>query len=118
MRTLTWVKCQGNNWCGLNTVNLSSIDINLEGVYIIWYWGDPTTVYVGQGNIRERITAHRNDPAIQNSTNNTLYVTWASVPKVDRDGVEAYLAETLNPIVGEKYPNAIPIHVNLPLNFG
>ena len=112
---------EGNKWCGLNTVNLSSIDVNLEGVYIIWYWGGPrevTPVYVGQGNIRNRLTAHRNDPEIQNSTNQTLYVTWAHVSKADIDGVEAYLGKTLNPIVGEEYPKAIPIPVNLPLNFG
>ena len=118
MRTLTWIKCQGNNWCGLNTVKLNSIDVNLEGVYIVWYWGNPTVVYVGQENIRERIASHRNDPAIQNSTNNTLYVAWAYVPKTDRDSVEAYLGKTLIPIVGKVYPNAIPIPVNLPLNFG
>ena len=121
MMTLDWIKCQGNNWCSLNNLNLDSVNMHAEGVYIIWYWGSSrkvTPVYVGQGNIRERLTAHRNDPRIQNYAQQTLYVTWAHVSKAEIDGVEAYLGETLNPTIGKVYPQAIPISVNLPLNFG
>ena len=48
-----WVKCQGDVWCSLATVNLQHSHFDgLEGVYIIWHAGDtPATVRVGQGII-------------------------------------------------------------------
>ena len=42
----------------------------------------------------------------------------ASVSNTDIDGVEASLDTTLHPIISKEYPMAIPIPVNLPLNFG
>lgn len=30
------------------------------------------------------------------------------------EGVEKYLANTLNPVVGERFPERTPIEVNLP----
>ena len=43
-----------------------------------------------------------------------LRVTWASVSSVYRDGVERYLAEQWTPLVGDAYPDALPIAVNSP----
>ncbi len=113
---LSWIKCQGDVWCKLSTVNLSHEHFNLmHGVYIIWHGGvSATTVRVGQGNIRERLTAHRNDPDVQAYALHTLYVTWASVLSVSRDGVEAFLAKRLQPLVGERFPTVPPIDVILP----
>jgi hypothetical protein len=112
---VSWNKCQGDNWCGLNTVNLDHSHFDgMEGVYVIWHGGSKArTVRVGQGIIRDRLQAHRNDPEVQAYANKTLYVTWASVAKAKRDGVERFLADQLNPLVGI-YPNAHPIPVNLP----
>ncbi len=60
-----WVKCEGGGWCSLIDVNLDHTHVDgLEGVYVIWLDDDGSTVRVGQGNIRERLLAHRNDPDI------------------------------------------------------
>jgi hypothetical protein len=87
----------------------------MDGVYVIWHGGQtPKTVYVGQGVIRDRLTAHRTDARIQAYSTLTLYVTWAAVDASSRNGAEVYLANRLAPIVGENYPNVAPIEVNLP----
>lgn len=113
---VNWVKCEGDNWCGLDSVNLSHEHFDgMEGVYIIWHGGDnPTTVRVGQGNIADRLYDHRDDPDVQAYSHLGLYVTWASVPSQHHDGVELYLANSLLPLVGEHFPEADPIEVNLP----
>lgn len=113
---VNWIKCENNTWCELNTVNLNHDHFEgLRGVYIIWHGGtNPQTVRVGQGFIRGRLASHRNDPQVQAYAYLTLYVTWASVPEAYLDGVEAYLAQSLRPLVGELFPNVLPITVNLP----
>ena len=111
-----WNKCQSNVWCQLNSVNLAHQHFdNMEGVYIIWHGGNnPKTVRVGQGVIRDRLQAHRLDNEVQQYSAYTLFVTWAQVSANQRDGVERYLAEALNPLVGERFPDVTPIQVNLP----
>jgi hypothetical protein len=113
---LDWNNCEGDEWCPLNTVNLAhSHFADMEGVYIIWHSGEtPATVRVGQGVIKDRIAAHRNDSEVQAFVNLELYVTWASVSQASLDGIEAYLAERLNPKVGERFPDREHIEVNLP----
>lgn len=113
---LNWQKCKGDVWCGLLTVDLqhSHFD-NREGVYIIWHGGqNPRTVRVGQGDIRDRLGAHRRDDAVLAYKEHGLYATWADVPKASQDGVERYLAEQLTPMVGQIFPEAEAIQVNLP----
>ncbi len=117
--TVEWVKCVGDvgdEWCSLNTVDLDSPHFDgLEGVYVIWYNGEEGEfVRVGQGNIRERLLAHRTDSEIQRYAARGLYVTWAALAPRYHDGVEAYLAQRLRPLVGERFPNVTPISVNLP----
>lgn len=114
---VTWGRCERGNWCPLNTVNLDhSVFQDLRGVYIIWYNGSSgRTVRLGQGIIKDRLAAHREDRNVQAYAKNTLYVTWAAVDATSRDGVEAYLAEQLNPLVGERFPDRTPIAVNLPM---
>jgi hypothetical protein len=113
-----WNKCEGDKWCLLNSVNLDHSHFEgLEGVYIIWHAGvSPATVRVGQGVIKERLAVHRNDKDIQSFSDLGLYVTWASVATFYRDGIEAFLAEQLNPKVGDRFPDRKPIEVNLPWN--
>jgi len=113
---LTWIKCEGGVWCPFQAVDLNSPHFNnLQGVYIIWHGGqNPATVRVGQGVIKERMQAHRNDPAILGYAQYGLFVTWAAVAPPFRDGIERYLAETFNPKVGEAFPQTIPVTVNLP----
>jgi len=114
--TLEWIKCQGDQWCGLQTVNLDHSHFDgFEGVYIIWHGGmSPWTVYVGQGVIGDRLSDHREDPDILKFANFGLYVTWARVAARQRDGVERYLSEQLRPKAGSRFPDVDPIQVNLP----
>ncbi len=113
---VNWNKCQGNAWCPLKTVNLdNSHFVDIEGVYIIWHGGQkPKTVRIGQGVIRDRLRAHRDDSEIQAYSQHGLFVTWANVDARNRDGVEAYLANTLAPLVGERFPDVTTVAVNLP----
>ena len=116
MMQVSWIKCQGEVWCQLGTVNLTHSHFdNMNGVYIIWHGGtSPATVYVGQGFIKDRLAQHRSDSRIQAFLSLGLFVTWASVPQAQCDGVEAYLAQRLQPKIGEQHPAGLPIEVNLP----
>ena len=113
---LNWIKCDGDVWCKLNSVNLDHSHFNsMQGVYIIWHGGSsPAVVYVGQGNIKDRLTEHRRDTRIQNYAPYDLYVTWANVAEPFRNGVEAYLANYWKPKVGVSHPAVDPITVNSP----
>lgn len=114
---VTWIKCKPNSWCSLENLNLDSLG-EVAGVYIIWHEGNPgRVVRIGQGNpIKNRLSAHRNDPQILSYKRyGTLRVTWAEISSSwQRDGVERYLAETLHPLVGDAFPNVVPIAVNAP----
>jgi len=114
---LSWVKCQGEIWCPLSTVNLDhpAFD-NVSGVYIIWHAGSqPATVYVGEGVVRDRLKFHRTDPRIQQFFSLGLYVTYASAPDVYLGGILSYIMERFQPKVRESdLPLASPIGVNLP----
>lgn len=113
---LSWVKCSNDVWCALINLNLNHEHFDsMEGVYIIWH-GDPNpaTVRVGQGIIKDRLLGHRQDPAILAFKNHGLFVTWAKLTASSRDGVERFLAEKLNPKVGARFPDAMPLEVNFP----
>lgn len=114
-----WNKCVGKVWCDFLSLDLEDPHFNdLGGVYIIWHRGKglvkSATVRVGQGDIKDRIATHRNDPKILAYKNYGLYVTWAFVLPTFRDGVERYLANSLRPKVGDVFPSVMPISVNLP----
>ena len=117
---LDWQFCEGYMWCPLYRLDLDKIEL-VSGVYIIWYFNSnnqnrPITIYVGQGNIADRLNSHREDPDIRylKSSGLDLCVSWCAVHERNRDGVENYLGEVLSPLVGERYPNVSPIEVNLP----
>lgn len=109
-----WVKNTNGDWCHLEVVDLSNV--TAIGVYVIWHEGSPSrTVRVGQGVIKDRLTAHRADPDILAFRKyGKLRVTWAAVPAADLDGVERYLANCYRPLVAERFPDAAPVQVNLP----
>ena len=113
---LNWIKCGGGNWCFLSRVNLLHHHfMNLEGVYVIWHAGqNAATVYVGQGNIAERLTYHRTNTEILVYSQLGLFVTWAQVDSLIRDGVERFLIDRLQPKVNVRAPAAPPVYVNLP----
>ena len=111
--TLQWVKCKEDNWCSFSTVKLDSVDT--FGVYVIWKPGmeGGNVIRVGQGDVKDRIVDHRNDPEIM-AYEPELRVTWAAVDMLYVDGVERYLGNTLRPAVGKHFPDVEPIPVNLP----
>jgi hypothetical protein len=116
IKTVAWGKCNGSNWCNFLTLNLDHpLFSGLEGVYVIWHGGPaPGTVYVGQGLIAERLRSHRTDSRILKHAVNGLFVTWAQVDALSRDGVERFLTEKLGPKEVSRTPEASPINVNLP----
>lgn len=115
---LEWIQCQGDVWCDFLKLNLTHPHFdNLDGVYIIWHGGlDAATVYVGQGNIRERLYAHRTEKEILVYEQFGLYVTWARLDKKYLDAVEKYLIGRLNPKANKSKgkETITPISVNLP----
>ena len=113
MIQLYWMKSTTGTWLGLSNLDLTRITD--YGVYVIWHGGNPSrVVYVGQGDIKSRLTAHRSDARIQAYAPHGLYVTWASARSPQVDGIERYLADTWNPLVGDAHPNVMPIAVNSP----
>lgn len=114
---VTWIKCQGGDWCEFAAVNLDHEHLNgVEGVYIIWQESG-SIIRLGQGVIKDRLADHRqNNEIVSYGKMKKLRVTWTQVDKKNRDGVEKYLADTLNPLVGDRFPNRTPIEVNLPWN--
>ena len=115
MITLNWLKCGSDSrWCSFELLNLNTV--TELGIYIIWHKGNPgRVVRVGQGDVADRLSKHRTDPEIiAYKKIGALRVTWASVPAHQRDGVERYLADTWNPLVGDAFPDAVPIAVNSP----
>jgi hypothetical protein len=114
MATVTWIKSTTGTWLPLETVDLSYIATN--GVYVIWHGGqNPWTVRVGQGDIKDRLTAHRGDRVIlAHKSKGGLYVTWAALSAPYLAGVERYLANQLSPLVGDRHPDIAAIPVNLP----
>ena len=121
MTNVVWYKTNDlqNPWINLLSLDLGSDYFsNLEGVYVIWKHSNeyPNTVRVGQGIIRDRLQEHKDNSEItQKAINNRLLVTWASVGSGNiRNGIEKYLADSLNPIVGERFPDIVSEVVNLP----
>jgi hypothetical protein len=115
MYPLKWKTCgDDGHWCSFDTLKLSTVKD--QGVYVIWYAGNPSRVVrVGQGEVAVRLAEHRNDLDItQHRINGPLKVTWADVPVSHRNGVERYLANRYSPLVGDAYPDVPPIVVNLP----
>lgn len=115
MYQVRWITC-GNDgrWCALETIDLSKV--TAQGVYVIWHEGNPgRIVKVGQGEIADRLCKHRADLEIlQYGGIGRLRVTWATVPISHRNGVERFLADRYQPLVGDAYPDVVPIEVNLP----
>ena len=113
---VSWTKCTTYVWCDFHKVNLNDKHLEaVKGVYVIWHGGQsPKVVRVGQGVIAERLAVHRLDIQIQRYQSLPLYVTWCALADQYLDGVEAYLAQTFKPLVGDRFPNAKPIQVNHP----
>jgi hypothetical protein len=115
MYQVEWIKAEAGNWLALNTIsNLQ--DVKTFGVYVIWHVGNPgRVVRVGQGDIEDRLSCHQGDQEVQNyARDGELLVTWAACTAAQADGIERYLADRWSPLVGDRWPNALPIAVNDP----
>ena len=118
--SVNWCTC-GDHWCDLMRLKL---DDNFDdlGVYIIWHDGNrekgikPRVVRVGSGNLKDRLSSHRKDrEIIQYRKRGVLRVTWVKLFLDEhRLGVERYLGDTLDPLVGENFPAVDPIPVPPP----
>lgn len=112
---VNWQKCNGGHWCTFLDLDLRHPYLaGREGVYVVWYAGPNShTVYVGSGNIVDRLVAHRGSKWAMRYAD-SLCVTWAEVPRHQQEGVEAYLAQRLRPTEGRRHPRATPIAATMP----
>lgn len=101
MEILNWIKCgeDGSRFCPLETVDLS--EQNYSGVYIIWHNTTGLVLYIGQGNIMQRLNAHRSDPdVLKHRGSGVLLATWAYVgEQVKREQIERFLHRRLSPLL-------------------
>ncbi len=113
------VKWAGPHFFGsMDAMELKSIG-ETRGVYIIWYKPPnpnlAVIVRLGQGDIAARIADHQRDEEITAySSKGMLRVIYAPLPNNAMDGAESYLADKLNPLVGERFPDVYPTEINLP----
>ena len=113
---IPWIK-SNNGWS-----NFCTGDLPASGTYGVYAIGRVCsdgcirTIYVGSGDIPGRLADHRLDDGItRHGSNGTLLrMTWARVSAPQREGVEKFVADSLNPIEGKNRPSAEPITVNLP----
>ena len=112
------MKCKNGVWCKLNFVDLSHPHFEgRHGIYIIWHGGkEAAVVFIGHGNIRKEIELCRNDSMIQKFKDRGLFVTWATVQEIDRDGIMGYLIDKWSPKIrdSDNIPKASSIPVNSP----
>jgi hypothetical protein len=117
--SIRWQKDFLSNWISLNDFPfyLSPNNPPYLGVYVIWHGGAcPRVVRVGQGDLFDRLSAHKNDPQItQYKQYGPLYATWAMLHQSYLNGVENFLGRHYSPLVGDRFPNVQPIAVNLPV---
>ncbi len=109
---VNWGTCgEDNHWCDFERLTLNSNGFEgKKGVYIIW--SGKTVIRVGSGLIKDRISVHKDNLEINKYKD--LKVTWAKVNATQMEGVEKYLSDVLDPLVGERFPKRTPIEVNLP----
>lgn len=102
-----------SNWYKLRDVNFGHF--MGFGVYLIWHSGVcPRAVYVGQGDIAERLKAHQRDPKIMIFEKfGSLFTSWGNVDARNFDGVERFLIEKYAPVLNEIMPIVPRVSVNL-----
>lgn len=113
---LAWIHCTGKEWCRLTDVDLSQLNPLIRGVYLIWQTSG-RVVYVGSGNIRDRLENHRiaTDILVHADESGILLVTWARVVhEAYIEPIERYLTAMFNPIVSGNHTKGQQITVNPP----
>ena len=98
-------------------------DVRGTGVYIVRQSGGQTVV-VGQGVIKDRLSALQKDGSVlyYDSPTSPLLATWATVQglkqtkmlySIQLDGIERYLADILKPLLEARLPDVAPVPVPL-----
>lgn len=115
MLTYQWSKLSNGVYAPLKQLDLTRV-AGLLGIYTIFHTeAVPHAVRVGQGLIGQRLDAHRSDPEIlAYEAFGTLIATWIIPPAAYLNGIERFLGDALQPYVGDRFPDAAPIAVNLP----
>ena len=110
MKILTWQHIENI----LDTQLYSEISQYWAGVYIIYHFSNdtPEILYVGEGNIKERIDYHRSQTDFGDVY--PVRVFWAKTYRFDQYGIERYLFNTLKPSISQKASDTEPIPVNIP----
>ena len=115
---LKWeVDISGKKYFNFYDNEVSKIDDEINGIYIIWLpeHNPRSVIKVGQGNIKNRLQNHLRDDAIAKyKLNSKMVFSWAKVNLNQCGGVENYLGDFLEPREGERYFDDSPIKVNLP----
>jgi hypothetical protein len=115
---LIWSKCENEQWCRLNSLNLNDKHFELmAGIYIIWRQSGatPLVLRVGQGFIKQRLHQHRWEADIMALSNDVVFVTWAALDAAQRDGAARFLADKLDPAVkSDRQTTGRPLKINLP----
>jgi hypothetical protein len=107
---LHWRRCAHDAWCAFDSVVLP--DANASGVVLIWSGSVEYIMYVGQGGIAKILKWARQYEPI--ATRGKLFVTWATVPEENQNGIRNYLLDRLNPVLSDQPTPDVPIRVNLP----
>lgn len=112
---ITWKETCGFQYNKTTLDEKYSADRYLNGVYIIWSQQNGRVIYVGSGDI-DRLWRHLNKRQITQYSK--LAANYAVIPGNNSDiwrGIERYLADVYNPLVGERYPADVDsIEVNVP----
>ena len=113
---LSWKKSASDyNWHILSRLNLGNF--NDKGIYVIKTGlAFEYTVYVGQGDVSQRLSAHLREFSVTKhaSVTGNLWVAWTPVRAYFRNGIERYLHDQLNPRESSCWTNDPSIQVNLP----
>ena len=113
---LAWARTFQNTWPAFDTLEMPRAGY-VHGVYVIW-WGnaDPDVLYVGSGDVGERLWERTGDQRFVEYQRNGLQLscTWAEVGPEQIHGVERFLGDKLQPRFSEKFPRTTLIPVNLP----
>ena len=117
---LQWMIGSDDQWCDLEAIDLTdSYFERANGLYVVWFEpnekGDPgRVVCIGHGLLRCKLGNLRDDPVIARHSSRHMKVTWAEVDLHHVQAAEEYLIGLLNPIHGQRHPNAVQTIVNAP----
>lgn len=122
MVRLDWGEPASDVWRPLRT---DFADVGGTGVFIVRQANGPAVI-VGQGDLADRLSALQKDARVlcYESADRPLLATWAVIQGLTQtkmlyatqlDGIERYLAETLQPLIEKAHANVAPVPVPLPM---